>query len=183
VYHLQHILLLAIGLLILWRESFQPIVVNGCARYYRTTVQVNTPFNNPSVEETTEVKVTGQGSTSFNNPPPKEVTEVEVTDPTHPLFGRRFPVKSISSPPNDMGHVYVTYREYMVLRIPKEATNLVPARSISKTKLTVSAVKEFISLAEQCEGLCQSNPKTSSTDCRKKSKPKSATNCQKSSRR
>src|SRR5215831_13315313 len=45
-------------------------------RYYRTSTQVNTPLNNPRplAED--------------------DVTDIEVTDPTHPLFGRRFPILS-----------------------------------------------------------------------------------------
>ena len=62
----------------------------------RTNYQLNTPFNNPLEEN---------------------VTEIEVTDPTHPLFGRRFPVLSISSPPQNPGHVLVSYREQMTLRM------------------------------------------------------------------
>lgn len=38
----------------------------------------------------------------INNPLLEEVTEVEVTDPTHPLFGRRFPLLSVSYAPNSV---------------------------------------------------------------------------------
>jgi len=109
-------------------------VLSMCAhgRCCRTTYQLNTPFNNPLLEQ---------------------ATEVEVTDSTHPLFGRRFPLLSISSPPNATGYVYVAYREYITLRIPKDVTNLAPVRSTQQTKLTVDAVEQLISVAQECEVL------------------------------
>ena len=147
---------------------------------YRTTYQVNTPLNNPLVEP---------------------ATEVEVTDSTHPLFGRRFPLLSVSSRPNATGYVYVAYREYITLRIPKDATNLAPVRSTLRTKLTADAVEQLISVAEECKVLCKKqrttssyrkqNQKTSGSDCPNRKtkasvseanipKPKSLTKCQKS---
>ena len=39
--------------------------------------------------------------TPLNNPPQSPPEEVEVTDPTHPLFGRRFTVLSISRQPRE----------------------------------------------------------------------------------
>jgi hypothetical protein len=103
---------------------------------------------------------------------------VEVTDPTHPLFGRRFPVLSISSPPNASGYVDVAYREYMTLRIPKHATNLVPVWSTLQTKLTVAAVKQLICVAEEGKVLCQHNLKTSGSEYPNPLNTKSLTNCQ-----
>ena len=50
--------------------------------------------------------------------PLMEVTEIEVTDPTHPLFGRRFPLRSVSAPAHGAGHVFVAYRGHMTLRLP-----------------------------------------------------------------
>ena len=47
-----------------------------------------------------------------------------MTDPTHPLFGRRFPVLSISRQPHSPGYVLVVYRDSMRLRIPVPATSL-----------------------------------------------------------
>jgi hypothetical protein len=94
------------------------------------------------------------------------LTEIEVTDPTHPLFGRRFPVLSISSPPQGAGSVLVQYREHMALRIPVLATNLASARSAPQTKLTLEAVAALVALAVECEVLCPSNPPKSGDDCR-----------------
>ena len=124
-----------------------------------TIHQVNTPLNNQMVEE---------------------VTEVEVTDSTHPLFGRRFPLLHVSSAPNAVGYVYVVHREYMTLRIPRDATNLAPARSTLETKLTVAAVEQLVSVAGECEVLCQENQKMSGTNYPNTSENKSSTKCQKS---
>ncbi|MBU0703209.1 MAG: Y4bD/Y4pK family protein [Chloroflexi bacterium] len=112
------------------------------------------------------------------------MTEIEVTDPTHPLFGRRFPVLAIHRPQHNAGgHVIVAYREYMGLRIPYLSTNLAPSRPAGQTKLTGESLTDLISLAEQCEVLCLSNPQQSGRDCHPDSKPKSATTCRPSARR
>jgi hypothetical protein len=83
----------------------------------------------------------------------------------HPLFGRRFPFLSVSSSPQSAGHVLVAYRQYMVLRIPASATNLGPVRPVGSTKLTLSALQELISLAEQHEELWNAHPPTSGDAC------------------
>lgn len=101
----------------------------------------------------------------------------------HPLFGRCFPVLSISSPLQGSGHVLVAYREHMTLRIPTDATNLAPQRPTSRTKLTLPAMQELILLAAECEELCLSTPPTSGTDCPQTCNTVSSTNCQPSARR
>jgi hypothetical protein len=111
------------------------------------------------------------------------VTEVEVTDPTHPLFGRRFSLLSLSAPLQGEGHVRVAYDQQMTLRIPREATNLGPTRPHSQTKLTLDALTEFLTLAEQYEVLCPTNPKKSGLAYQSKFKVKSSTNSRRSSRR
>ena len=102
------------------------------ARWHRTIPQLNTLFNNPEEENR---------------------TEIEVTDPTHPLFGRRFALISVSSPLQGPGSAFVSYREYMVLRLPVASTTLALSRPVLSTKLTLSAVKELVTLAEDCEAL------------------------------
>ncbi len=72
-------------------------------------------------------------------------------DPTHPLFGRRFPLLSVSSPLHGPGSALVSYREYMVLRLPVASTTLASSRPVLSTKLTLSAVKELVTIAEDCE--------------------------------
>ena len=121
-----------------------------------------------------------QVNAPLNNPLLDQMTEIEVTDPVHPLFGRRFPVLSISSAPNAVGYVYVTYREYITLRIPRDATNLAPARSTLETKLTVAAVEQLVSVAGECKVLCQENQKMSGTNYHNTCESKSSMKCQKS---
>jgi hypothetical protein len=88
-----------------------------------------------------------------------------VTDPTHPLFGRRFPTLSISAQPQSEGNVFVEYRPHMALRIPISATNLAPARPGPWAKLTLEAVVELVSLAGEYEVICPCNPLKSGGDC------------------
>jgi hypothetical protein len=106
-----------------------------------------------------------------------------VTDQTHPLFGRRFQVISVSTPLNTSGHVFVRYREKAVLQIPITATNLAPSPITTRTKLTSQALEEFISLANQYEVLCQSNHRTSGDDSPLTSGNKSSRTSRRSSRR
>ena len=53
----------------------------------------------------------------------------------------------------------------MALRVPVAATNLALPRPTPQTKLTLEAVTELLTLAEQCEVLCLSNQATSGNDC------------------
>ncbi|HEU5376936.1 MAG TPA: hypothetical protein VFV38_16015 [Ktedonobacteraceae bacterium] len=76
-----------------------------------------------------------------------------MVDPTHPLFGRRFPLISVSSPLHGPGHALVRYREYMTLRVPVASTTLGSSRPLSSTKLTAAAVQELVTIAEDCEAL------------------------------
>jgi hypothetical protein len=85
--------------------------------------------------------------------------EIEVIDPTHPLYGRRFPVHSVSHPPDGHGHVFVFYREHIHLRIPLAATNLAPGRRASHpTKFTLEAIQQLLSLMKEDESLCPIDP-------------------------
>jgi hypothetical protein len=93
------------------------------------------------------------------------VTEIEVIDPTHPLFGRRFPVRTISAPERGSHQILVAYQEYMTLRIPLAATNLSAPRPCLRTKLTRDAITDLITLAEHCEAICPPNPVTSGDVC------------------
>lgn len=110
----------------------------------------------------------------------EEVSEVEVTDPTHPLFGRRFPLLSVSSAPNAVGYVYVVYREHMTLGIPRGATNLAQVLSTLETKLTVAAVEQLVSVVRECKVICQESQGISGTSYPNTSESKSWTKCQKS---
>jgi hypothetical protein len=127
---------------------------------------------------------TTQLNTPFKTPDSEDVAFVEVTDPTHPLFGRRFRVVSISTPLNSPNLVFVHYQEKVVLRIPVSATDLAPSpRTLIRTKLTSQAISEFISLAKQCEVLCQPNHPTSGDDCLPNSNNKPSHRSSRSSRR
>jgi hypothetical protein len=58
-------------------------------------------------------------NTPVNNPPVDDLAEVEVTDPSHPLYGRRFALLSTRPCPHSVGYIFVAYRDTMVLRIPQ----------------------------------------------------------------
>jgi hypothetical protein len=104
---------------------------------------------------------TQQHDAPFKNPP-ADLEEVEVTDPTHPLFGRRFPILSISHPPHYPGHVFVAYREGVCLRIAVAATNLGLARSSRPcTKLTRAALLDLLCLVKECAASCPDQPNAS----------------------
>ena len=120
---------------------------------------------------------------SFQSGTGEVESEIEVTDPTHPLFGRRFSVLSISSPPQGLGHVFVVYQAHITLCIPLSATNLTPPRPTGQTKLTLSAVTDLISLVEQREVLCQLHQQMSGSECLQNSKLKSPTTSRRSFRR
>ena len=80
-----------------------------------------------------------------------------MTDPTHPLYGRRFRVLSISHPPQRPGHVVVAYRDFMRLRIPVQATSLASDQtSRPRTKWTRAALRDLLTLMKECDGPCPS---------------------------
>src|SRR5215831_14511270 len=130
----------------------------------RTIEHLNTPVNNPSVDDP---------------------TEVEVTDPAHPFFGRRFVLLSTRPRPHSVGYIFVAYRDTMVLRLPQGATSLGASapESAPRTKLTSHAVTELISFAEQCEVLCPATQPNSGIDSPPRGKRVSAPTSRRSSRR
>src|SRR5215475_10549513 len=130
----------------------------------QTTVHLNTPVNNPLVDDP---------------------TEVEVIDPTHPLFGRRFTLLSARPRPHSVGYIFVAYRDTIVLRLPHAATSLgaAPPESVPRTKLTTHAVTELISFATQCEVLCPAIQRNSVIDSPPRGKPVYALTSRRSSRR
>ena len=124
-------------------------------------------------------------NTPVNNPPVDDLAEVEVTDPGHPLYGRRFALLSTRPRPHSVGYIFVTYRDTMVLRIPQAATSLVtlPLEPQPLTKLTSHAITELISFAEQCEVLCPATQPNSGPDSPPRGKRVSAPTSRRSSRR
>lgn len=99
--------------------------------------------------------------TSLNNPAADALTETQVTDPTHPLFGRRFPLLCRFCPGRGQSHVLVVYREGVYLRLPLACTDLAGSERPTPSKLTARAVTELVSLAEHYRLLCPSHPKPS----------------------
>ena len=88
-----------------------------------------------------------------------------MTDPTHPLFGQRFQVLSISRPPGRPGHLFVAYRHGVRLRIPVLATDLSPrAPTRPRTKLTRAALLDLLSLVKECEAPCPDKRSASGAD-------------------
>ena len=89
---------------------------------------------------------------------------VEVIDPTHPLFGRRFAVHSVTHPSHGLGHVFVVYRDHVRLRLPLAATNLAPCpRPTHSTKFTPASIRQFLALVQECEHSCPNDPTPSGT--------------------
>ena len=75
-----------------------------------------------------------------------------MTDQTHPLFGRRFTVLSITRQPRGTAFVLVAYRDAMRLRIPVSATSLaVNQIPPPRTKWTQDAIRELLSLVQEGE--------------------------------
>ena len=87
-------------------------------------------------------------------------------DPTHPLFGRRFPVLSISRQPQSPPTVFVAYRDTMRLRIPVSSTSLGSETRPPGTKWTREAIREFLSLVQEVAPPCH-NPTRSGRGSRK----------------
>jgi len=91
-----------------------------------------------------------QLDTPLNNPSENSLTEVEVVDATHPLYGRRFPLISLSHSPQGSRQVLVAYQKDILVRIPVCATSLcTEPPPLSKTKLSFDAVSELLDLAKQ----------------------------------
>src|SRR5947209_10081427 len=119
----------------------------------------------------------------FNDPPDGAVTEIEVTDPTHPLFGRRFPLRSISAPVQGVAHAFVAYQGQMTLRLPLPATNLTTPRPCSPTKLTRDAITDLCAVAEQSDSPCLAHPTPSGRASRPFCNTRSSTTSRRSSTR
>ena len=123
----------------------------------------------------------------LDTPPPDqrlaELPEIEIADPTHPLFGRRFPLLHTSTTLTGPGFAWVLYRGYMQLRVPLSVTNLSVAAPVIRTQLTREGIQELLTLAGQCGLLCPSQPDTSGAVCPTSSAEKSAPPLPRSSRR
>jgi hypothetical protein len=92
---------------------------------------------------------------------------VEVVDPTHPLYGRRFPLISVTGGLVSTGYARVEYRPGIVLMLPLPVTSLWPnpeARAV-RTKLSVEALTELVTISGESEGTCPSSPARSGVTC------------------
>ena len=88
-----------------------------------------------------------------------------MTDPTHPLYGRRFPIHAISRPLHGIGHVLVVYRDHVHLRIPLAATDLDPSPCPRRrTKLSGEAIRQLLALLQQWDTPCRNDPPPSGRD-------------------
>jgi len=87
---------------------------------------------------------------------------IEVVDPTHPLFGRRFPVHRICQSPHAQGFVEVLYRGHLRLRLPLDATDRAASPlALPRTKLTLEAIEQLVALVKECRASCPSHPTSS----------------------
>jgi hypothetical protein len=125
--------------------------------------------------------------TPFHDPVVGDVIEIEVIDLRHPLFGRRFPLVSVNRlRAMDGGYVLVAYQGRMRLKLPLAATSLTPRRMMDGewSKLTVEAVREFVTLAEDSGVVaCSSDPNASGGARPKRCDTKSPRMSPRSSRR
>lgn len=91
--------------------------------------------------------------------------EVEVTDPTHPLFGRRFPLLATSTTLTGPGYAWVVYRDDVQLRLQLAATDLGAPPPRVPAKFTPEAITELLALAGRSEDPCLPPPAMSGVAC------------------
>jgi hypothetical protein len=118
----------------------------------------------PAASHAARCRTTQQHDAPIQNPPQPDPEAIEVTDPTHPLYGRRFQVLSISHPPQRPGHIVVAYRGSMRLRVPVRATDLTAdIASRPRTKFTRDALLELLALMKECQAPCPGHQGQSGT--------------------
>jgi hypothetical protein len=112
----------------------------------------------------------------FQKPDDAKIEEVEVTDPDHPLFGKSFPVLSVSRGTSDSSHVFVRYRDGIMLRIARRSTNLSTlGNNAPRSKLTAHALRDLFTLVKEYES-CLPRRRKSGNSSRRKSGKKSSKN-------
>src|SRR5919112_4801578 len=93
--------------------------------------------------------------------------QITITDPAHPLYGRSFPLVSVSGSQHGSGHAYVDDRGRAVLRIAIVATSLHPASpAIPRSKLSLDAIRDLVHVASREDRIQRSNPQASASPCR-----------------
>ena len=89
---------------------------------------------------------------------------IEVVDPTHPLYGRRFPLLRLCQPCQGAGFVDVLDHASLRLRIPLAATDRAFSPLVRRrSKLTLEAIEQLIALVKECQASCPSPPAASGT--------------------
>jgi hypothetical protein len=90
---------------------------------------------------------------------------ITVVDPTHPLYGRRFPILRLCHAVRGEGFVEVRYRQSLRLRIPLLATDRATfPLALPRTKLTLEAIRQLIALVKECHASCPNSPAMSGPD-------------------
>jgi hypothetical protein len=94
-----------------------------------------------------------------------------VTAPTHPLFGRRFRLITITRTLQSGSYARVEYRPGNPLILPLGVTSLSPvlADGRARTKLTPEALAELVAVAGESEAVCPSTPETCGPACGRRS--------------
>ena len=90
---------------------------------------------------------------------------ITITDPAHPLYGRSFPLVSVSNPRHGPGYACVDDSGRAVLRIPITATNLLPPSDLPTSKLCLDAIRDLLHLACQEESIRQPVPQPAVSSC------------------
>jgi hypothetical protein len=90
-----------------------------------------------------------------------------VVDPTHPLYARRFALVSVTGGLVSTRYMCVEYRPGIALMLPLPVTSLWPNpdRRAVRTKLSVEALTELVTISGESEGTCPSSPETSGVTC------------------
>jgi hypothetical protein len=101
---------------------------------------------------------------------------VEITDLTHPLWGRRFELAPQHHARGNPEHLFLRYRDGIVLRVPFSASSLSTWNSDTPVaKLSVVAVEEIVALVKEYES-CRRPSKKSGRRSRRTSGKHSSRN-------
>lgn len=117
-----------------------------------------------------------QVNATFNNPNVEEIKDVQIIDPKHPLYGKSFPLINANEQLSHRSHVLVKLCEGMIIRIPLISTNLSSNHFPACSKISISAVKELIFLAQDYF-TCHKTQEISGMNCPNISKSKSSKTC------
>lgn len=119
---------------------------------YRKAAQQYHPDRNPAIDNV---------NTPLNCEQSTQFAEIKVVDPKHPLFGQQFSMLSYCKHVTHGDGVLVKYQQGDTLRIPLSSTNLGYTPITFPTKLSSLALEDFLSLAKECQLICQRNNRNS----------------------